>query len=791
MRKILCFLTALSMVGLSSSFSSAAEQNINFNPTFVGNGNFVYFSVPGTASVADGFNLAASGGTANVPAGVSANANGMASTVYFTGASSIAGSIGRNGDPISLMTLNGASKTVSLGTSSYITTTNFSETADGNSSLSLASGVNLNGKITNAVSDKGTLVLADGVHTVTGDIGSTGAGLHLVQVYTGSALFSGDVKATDFDFAGNGGNVSIAAGKSIITTNAISVSTDSASTIHYLGSTSISRDVGAAAGNKFAFIFFDGGSVTLGANLYTSNSSWLDAKTDINSSTVNLTGSRTIGGRLTLTNNGNIDVSNYTATVNGIYTQGSGSALKLAANSATDYGKIQTTNAAVVDSGSIVNVTVGGYIPNNAVMKIIDTGSLGIGSVPGTVTSSNARVRFLPSTSNNNLILTASRTATGYASLATTPDSNAAGTVLDNITNPSTDMTTILNTLDGLTNSQTANVLNTMVPYSSGFDLQVPVTQMEQFVGAQMDHLGGVLAMAFEDALPETGMSAGDQPSSYSTWFKAFGTAAHQDPRGTSQGYNVSNGGGAIGIEKSFSDNFKVGLAAGNSESWVRAKDNATRTEINSTQVSLYGGLKPVTSPWYLNGSLNYANGQYDSSREIHVSSSDNRIANADYRSDLYGAALESGYGIKAGNMILTPLASLAYNHLHLSKYGETNAGAMNLNIAAQDYDNLRAGVGTKIELNKNYSFGNLTPEIHAKYLYDIIADRQNIIASFAGGGTAFSVAGYKPARSGVNVGTSLTLATKKNVTLSLQYDLEMRQDYYAHTGFLNVSYKF
>ncbi len=524
-----------------------------------------------------------------------------------------------------------------------------------------------------------------------------------------------------------------------------------------------------------------------GANVYTGT-------TRINAGTVQVGNTNAFGSGPVI-NNATVDLGTTNTAIGNVYTQNSGSTLKLTANSSTDYGKITTPSAAVVNSGSSVYVNVGGFIPNSAVLKIIDTGSAGItlagaGTSP-TVNSSNSKVSFLASVLNNDLVLTANRGSTGYAPIATTSDSKAAATVLDNITNPSSDMTAVLNTLDGLTNAQTAAALSTMVPDISGFNPQVPVTVMEQFVGAQMEHLGGVSQLALGNAVPQTGMSAGDQPSTLSTWYKAFGNYAHQDPRGTSQGYNFSNAGGALGFEKQLSDAFKAGVALGNSQSWVRGKDSASRTDINATQASLYGGLKPIASPWYLNGSLNYSNSRYGGSREIHISSSDNRIAKSDYRGDLYGAALETGYGIKIGKNVLTPLASLSYSHLRVGKYSEADAGALNLNVDTQDYDNLRAGLGASLTSEKKISFGTLMSDIHAKALYDVIADRQNMVASFAGGGTSFVSQGYKPVRSGANLGTAITIATKKNITLSLQYDYEMRQGYYAHTGSLNVAYKF
>ena len=394
---------------------------------------------------------------------------------------------------------------------------------------------------------------------------------------------------------------------------------------------------------------------------------------------------------------------------------------------------------------------------------------------------------------SGDLVLALAALNVPYTPVTTTGNGQAAATVLEGVSATATgDMENVITALNDLPSAQINSAIQTMLPDTSGFNPQVPVQLLEQFVGVLMDHLGGGWQELPGSAAPPTGMSAGDQPNPYVTWFKVFGSSAHQGPRGTSQGYNLSNGGAAVGIEKGFSDTFRGGLAAGDSHSWVRGKDNASRTDIETTQLSLYGGYAPETSPGYLNGSLSYNYSTYGGSREIHISSSDNRIARADYRGHLFGASMETGYGIDLGkNTAVTPLVSLSYSRLIVPGYSETDAGSLGLNVDKQNYNDLRSGIGGKLEAGKACSFGKVTSEVHAKYLYDIIADRQNMVASFAGGGAAFAVEGYKPARSGANVGTALTLATKKNVTLSLQYDLELRQNYYAHTGFLNVAYKF
>jgi uncharacterized protein with beta-barrel porin domain len=329
-----------------------------------------------------------------------------------------------------------------------------------------------------------------------------------------------------------------------------------------------------------------------------------------------------------------------------------------------------------------------------------------------------------------------------------------------------------------------------MLPLT-GFNLQAPTQMTDDFVGTQLTHLNESPNLAQAQGADQTGMAAGDQPSNLTAWSQAFGTQAHQDPRGTSNGYNLSDAGGTVGIEDALSDSYRMGIAVGDAYSWVRSKDDSGNTGINATEFSLYGGFKPQDNGFYLDYSLLYGYNDYSSSRDVNVGPTDNRVAKANYSGDLYGSTIEAGYGFNISKVVVTPDFSIDYDHLHVAKYSENDANALDLNVEGQEYDRLRLAPGFKIDLPMDSSLGTLTPEFHAKYLDDVISDQEQILASFAGGGTAFSTEGFKPAKEGADVGVSITLATHKNVTISLQYDFEIRADYYSNTGLLNVAYKF
>jgi uncharacterized protein with beta-barrel porin domain len=495
-------------------------------------------------------------------------------------------------------------------------------------------------------------------------------------------------------------------------------------------------------------------------------------------------GSATIGGDITATT---LALGANTLTVVGPYTQAAGTTLKLIANSSSDFGKITSSAAAVVSAGSAVNVTVDGYIPNNATLTIINTGGFSIGNVPGTIASSNQYVTFFGSSLDGNLVLTADRTATGFEHAATNSNSAAVGAVLDNITNPSADMITVLDTLDNLSPSEVASSENTMSPTADGGLIDATNGALGQFVGTTVIRLQDSKVTEDKD---KNASSQGTLRRN-DIWALAYGDYAHQGKRGLSNGYLARLWGDVIGIDRSFMDNsLRLGLAQGFSWGRILSKDSCGRTAITSYQTGLYGEYEGKNHPYILDAVLTYGYNDYDSSRSINVGSI-NRTASSDYSGQQFSSYLEGGYKLKNKNFDITPLLAINYTHLHIAGYTETGADSLNLSVDAQNYDTLQLGTGFRISCAFETENILFTPELHFRYFYDVINDRQQTLAAFAGGGTSFQTTGYRPAPSSFDLGVRFELFNKKNVTLLADLDTVLKEGYYEAGGSLTLKYSF
>ncbi|MFA5094126.1 MAG: autotransporter domain-containing protein, partial [Candidatus Omnitrophota bacterium] len=524
--------------------------------------------------------------------------------------------------------------------------------------------------------------------------------------------------------------------------------------------------------------------ILTGANTYSGG-------TTIDNGALQVNNSRALGSGA-VTNNSELDIGSTKLTFDGIYTQAAGSVLNLSAASAVSYGSIVSSSDAAVSSASAVNVTVGGYLPNKATLKVIDgTGGAGV-EIPSTITSNSTKYRLIGSSVDGDLILTVDRSGAGYgfASEANNANGAAVGAVLDNINNPQGQMLTILDTLEWMPSGEAGQSLDTLIPNVDSGVLNVSNTSLNQFIGTSSARLGGLFAQARE--AEETGVSAGS-PSlkGMDVWARGFGEYLKQKPRGFSNGYRATVWGTALGGDiPAFNDRVRLGLSGGYAQSDINSKDNSGKTDIDSYQGTFYAGYMDPQNPYYLNGSFSFAYNKYDGKRQVAVGAITG-IADSDYDGQQYSVMFDGGYVVDAGKFRITPMASLQYLRLHLQSYTETGAGALNLSVKAQNYDMLQSGLGMKIDRPFEIKEGMVIPEIHAKWLYDFIGDKQETTSTFAGGGGSFATNGFDPAQNSFNAGAKLTLASHNNWSLETNYDFEYKEDFTAHTGWADVKYKF
>lgn len=494
-----------------------------------------------------------------------------------------------------------------------------------------------------------------------------------------------------------------------------------------------------------------------------------------------------------------INIGANTVTLGDDLTMNAAGTLGLTINSGTSFGNIQVADTATIAATNVINVNLAGVIANGSTFTVVNAVTDAITGNP-TVTDNSAFFNFTAAENGTvDLVLTANSNA---AAVAQTGNASNVLAAVDSavVGGASGDFTTAINSLYAISGLQAASdAVETLDPDATGGNVEGTQAITDQFMGGVSNRLGFA-----RSALGQTGVSTGDMFQGSGFWLQGLGSHGDQDARKGSAGYAYDAFGVALGADKLVSDHLRVGLAAGYGRTGIDSKalGNA-QTDVNSWSGSIYtsydstvmgrdaeGGPKESISPeddsFYVDTIAAFTYHDYDSSRNIALGAL-NRTAEADFGGQQYSFKAETGYTIRTEAtraLETTPFLSLGYSYLHMNSYSEKGAGALNLTVDGEGYHALDQALGMRFAYPMVCNKTGITfiPAVKAAWLYDYIGDRVETKSTFAGGGSSFTTKGAEPAQSGFLVGAELALVNVGNLTLTANWDMELRDEYLSNT---------
>lgn len=671
--------------------------------------------------------------------------------------------------------------------SNHVTITN-DGTITGDVKMVTGDLLNLNGgSIAGNIS--GGNVSVGGNSTVNGNIGTA-------NLYT-PMTFGGDHTLT------------MGSGKTIY--GNVTAGTDGQGTVAYSGSTNIYADMGQS-GKSLKAVTFNGGSVNL------DNSNYYVGTTTVNSgatlglcSTYGCSSSNILNGDLSL-NGGTLNLINGGNTTTlaagsnsstGAFTTTSGSVIKVAisgngntsgAGNTSNITHITAAGVATLATGTTVTPTVNALTISNGARYILVDG-IGTASV-GTVTATNSALvswnvlrgddASLNQDAGDVYLVASKRELT---SLVTSPQAKGAATALTSIASSSdAGVQRMVSTISGLsTSAEVDKAVKELAPSAS-----VAAATTSGSTAATTANINTVNARAAEvrtaQAGGATGVATGDSLRGLGLWIQGLGFSGSQDQRKGQDGYDATTGGLAVGGDVQVAAPLRIGAAFSYARTNVDAKGNSSGSgvDINSYQGTLYANY--TGSPWYVDAALVYGRHQYDSTRTISFLGAE---AKGNYDGNQYTAQVAGGYPLVFGSTVLTPNASLAYSLLKQNAYEETGAPGANLSVDEQSATSVRSGLGVKVAHAFESGTNQIIPEGRATWFHEFRDNAPNQTAQFSAGGSAFTSTGAKPAQNSAVLGVGLTIATADQVSVSANYDAELKDHYVGHNGMLQVRLDF
>lgn len=230
----------------------------------------------------------------------------------------------------------------------------------------------------------------------------------------------------------------------------------------------------------------------------------------------------------------------------------------------------------------------------------------------------------------------------------------------------------------------------------------------------------------------------------------------------------------ALGFDALINKMYTIGVGYSFSNSDVNVHDGRS-IDIDSNTVFLYGQYKPTK--WFINATLSNTVSSYSENAVVA-----GVLLKTDYDVNSFGVQTMTGYDFASG---ITPSLGLRYLHVSTDGYDTLPGyvGDMNSN-----YMTAVAGAKYTIPTQK---IGDVrwAPEVRAALTYDVISDK-NGATVYVPGGTSYHIANDRLSRGGGELGLGVT-GEWRGLEMSINYDLQLREDYTSHTGMLKLRYEF
>ncbi|CAH1650008.1 autotransporter family protein [Chelatococcus asaccharovorans] len=266
------------------------------------------------------------------------------------------------------------------------------------------------------------------------------------------------------------------------------------------------------------------------------------------------------------------------------------------------------------------------------------------------------------------------------------------------------------------------------------------------------------------------------EPAHRHIWMRPFGTFMHQGSRSGAPGYQSDGGGVVAGVDGTVAPGLSLGAFFAYLNNRIDGSWSAVpgKLDVNSYLIGTYGTYD-LGHAMSLDMRLDVGLNRNDTRRTIQFMGT---TASSDY--DSYSA--HAGVGVRrtlafGDKALLTPSLRLDYLQINADAYAESGAGALDLRVNSQLYQELMMTADLKVDYALTDSVA-LT--MQGGVGYNLLDNDTRITATYAGGG---SFATYGPDVSPwlFSAGAGLVGHSDNDMSLGIHYNIQA-----SPTGYLN-----
>ncbi len=260
-------------------------------------------------------------------------------------------------------------------------------------------------------------------------------------------------------------------------------------------------------------------------------------------------------------------------------------------------------------------------------------------------------------------------------------------------------------------------------------------------------------------------------------WITGFGLYGERDGKDGVNGSDYDIGGLATGLDHQVTENFRVGITLGWSDTDVDYDDTRDNSSIESFYSGLYANYKYLNG--YIDGIFIYADLDSETDRYVDFVGEKNE---GDFDGYEVLASVEAARNYYFRDILVQPLLGFELSYQHQDSYTETG-GSSALRYDNQSFESYKGSLGVKAS---KYFYNNdqqsLWGQLQAKWTHEFGDASTDIEVSFASTPSyRFSIKDAKRDRDSAILNTGLKYAPNKSTVLFVDYDAHLNSDTVAH----------
>lgn len=202
-------------------------------------------------------------------------------------------------------------------------------------------------------------------------------------------------------------------------------------------------------------------------------------------------------------------------------------------------------------------------------------------------------------------------------------------------------------------------------------------------------------------------------------WFRGNYGLGDKEASLADNGFESDQWGVTGGIDYRFSDSTVLGLSIGYGEANLDFKPvGQGNLDTSSLSGSIYGST--YLGNFYVDGVFNFADADYDSTRNIIYTESGveiERSALGSTSGDALSGGLSVGYDFYIGALTISPTLGYFYVDTNVDSFAESGANGLNLTYDEQHYESATGNAGLRVSYAWKMSWGVLIPHFRGAYV--------------------------------------------------------------------------